>query len=287
MRHALYVPNFGPFGDPGLVAEWAREAERAGWDGLFLWDHVARPIDVEVCDPWVALAAAAVGTRTLRIGALVTPLARRRPWKFARETASLDRLSAGRLVVGVGLGSQGGRGVEWDAFGEELDLRRRASMLDEALDLVGRLWSGDPVEFAGDHYQVTSARFTPTPVQRPLPVWVAGYWPRRAPMRRAARFQGAFPLLDAGLSEVEAAAALADCAAFLAAERGDREGFDLVHLAAPTLAGDPSRLAPFCEAGVTWWLERMTPDEFGGDWLQPWPMEAMTAHLRRGPLSGC
>lgn len=287
MQHALYVPNFGAFGDPLRVAEWAELAERAGWDGLFLWDHVARPVDLDVCDPWIALAAAAMRTRNLRLGALVTPLARRRPWKFARETASLDRLSEGRLVVGVGLGSQGGHGAEWEAFGEELDLRRRAAMLDEALELVVRLWSGRAVEFDGNHYHASSAPFRPTPVQEPLPIWVAGTWPRKAPMRRAARFQGAFPLLAPELDEAQAAAALTECAAFLARECGDWNAFDLVHLAPPTLAGDRARLVPFSEAGVTWWLERMTPDEFGGEWSEPWPLEAMAAHVQRGPLRGC
>jgi alkanesulfonate monooxygenase SsuD/methylene tetrahydromethanopterin reductase-like flavin-dependent oxidoreductase (luciferase family) len=136
VKYGLYLPNFGPFGDARVLAELARDAERAGWDGFFLWDHVARPGAPPVVDPWIALAAIAVATERVRIGALVTPLARRRPWKVARETVSLDRLSNGRLVFGAGLGSSGGAEVEWAGFGEETDLARRAGMLDEGLEIL-------------------------------------------------------------------------------------------------------------------------------------------------------
>src|SRR5258706_15169236 len=124
MKYAIDVPNFGPF---------ARDAEVAGWDGFFIWDHLVRITRHDVVDPWIALAAIAANTQRIKIGMLVTPLARRRPWKVARETVSLDHLSNGRFIFGVGLGGGSGQQVEWENFGEESDLSRRAQMLDESL----------------------------------------------------------------------------------------------------------------------------------------------------------
>jgi alkanesulfonate monooxygenase SsuD/methylene tetrahydromethanopterin reductase-like flavin-dependent oxidoreductase (luciferase family) len=115
VKFGVYLPNFGAFGDALTLADLARDAEDAGWDGFFIWDHVARAFETEIVDPWVALAAIALQTESISIGALVTPLARRRPWKLARETVSIDRLSRGRLVFGAGLGSAGGAEVEWSA----------------------------------------------------------------------------------------------------------------------------------------------------------------------------
>lgn len=285
MKRGVYLPNFGAFGDAATLAVLAEDAEQAGWEGFFLWDHVARSFEVDVVDPWIALAAVALRTDRIRIGALVTPLARRRPWKLARETVSLDRLSGGRLVFGAGLGSVGGAGAEWAAFGEELDLRRRAQRLDEGLEILLALWSGEPVRFQGRHHRVDSAGFRPRPQQRPrIPVWLAASWPHRAPLRRAARFDGVFPLFRKRPPDD-----LGDLRALVALVREERRGrsepFDVVHLVPPCLAG-PSRgagrIAPYAEAGVTWWLERITPDEFGGDWKR-WPFEAMREHIRRGP----
>jgi alkanesulfonate monooxygenase SsuD/methylene tetrahydromethanopterin reductase-like flavin-dependent oxidoreductase (luciferase family) len=194
LKFGVYLPNFGAFGEARTLAELAHDAEAAGWDGFFIWDHIARPMHTPVVDAWVALSAIAMRTERVRIGALVTPLPRRRPWKLARETASLDRLSNGRLVLGVGIGSSGGQPVEWEAFGEELDLKKRGEMLDESLEIINGLWSGEPFAFNGKHYQVKESQFLPTPLQTPrIPVWVAGNWPHHAPFRRAARWDGMIP----------------------------------------------------------------------------------------------
>src|SRR5512134_721279 len=150
MKYAIYLPTFTPFGSPQIIANLARDAEQAGWDGVFLWDDVAGT-EQDLADPWISLAAAAAATRRVRLGALITPLARRRPWKFARETASLDQLSGGRLVVGVGAG--GGQ-EQFGNLGDEPDQRRRGEMLDEGLQVVTGLWSGEPFEFHGSHYQL-------------------------------------------------------------------------------------------------------------------------------------
>jgi len=141
MKFGIYLPNFGPYGDARVLADMAASAEQAGWDGFFIWDHIARYWTVDVLDAWVALSAVAMRTERLNMGAMVTPLARRRPWKVAREAVSLDRLSNGRLILGVGLGSSGGADVEWGNFGEEMNLKKRAGLLDEGLAIINGLWS--------------------------------------------------------------------------------------------------------------------------------------------------
>jgi alkanesulfonate monooxygenase SsuD/methylene tetrahydromethanopterin reductase-like flavin-dependent oxidoreductase (luciferase family) len=289
MRYGLYLPNFGAFGDPLLLAGLARDAEASGWDGLFVWDHVNRAWPTPVADPWVALAAIAGRTSRLRIGALVTPLARRRPWKVARETVTLDHLSSGRLVFGAGLGSAGGGEPEWRAFGEETDPAVRAAMLDEGLAVLTGLWSAEPFSFDGHHYRVLETRFWPKPRQSPrIPVWIGGYWPNRAPFRRAARWDGAFPLFDR--KHGDPASQLRDLVRFIREIRDDPAPYDVVHLAAPTLDDDVGRreeiVTPYAEAGATWWLERMTPDSFGAPWQGEWPVEAMREHILRGPPTG-
>jgi alkanesulfonate monooxygenase SsuD/methylene tetrahydromethanopterin reductase-like flavin-dependent oxidoreductase (luciferase family) len=289
VRYGLYLPNFGAFGDARVLCTLARQAEAAGWDGFFVWDHIARAWPTEVVDPWVALGAVAACTQRLRLGALVTPVARRRPWKLARETVSVDRLSGGRLVLGVGLGSSGGRVPEWESFGEEENLRRRARMLDEGLEILTGLWSGRPFAFEGRHYRVRETRFLPVPAQAPrIPVWVAGTWPHRAPLRRAARWDGVFPLFSVG--PPEDVDALREVVRYVRVQRRDPEPFEVVYLSAPTPGADPqqaaARVAPYAAAGATWWLERMTPDAFGGRWQQSWPVEAMRERIAQGPPAG-
>jgi alkanesulfonate monooxygenase SsuD/methylene tetrahydromethanopterin reductase-like flavin-dependent oxidoreductase (luciferase family) len=277
LKYGVYVPNFGPLGEARAVVEWAALAERAGWDGFFLWDHIARPGAPPVVDPWIALAAVAMATSRIRMGALVTPLARRRPQKVARETVSLDRLSNGRLVFGAGLGSPGGAEVEWAAFGEELELARRGEMLDEALAVLAGLWSGEPFRFAGTHYRVGESRFLPAPTQSPrIPVWIAGYWPAKRPLARAARWDGLFALFRDG--PPRDAEQLAQAVAWVRARRASDSPLDVVHLSNPD-----GEVEPYARAGATWWLARLTPDAFGGRWDAAWPLERMRARIAAGP----
>ena len=145
-----------------------------------------------ICDPWIAMAVVATATRDIRFGAMVTPLARRRPWVMARQAAALDRLSGGRLVIGVGLGDDGWR--EFSSFGDASEPRERGVLLDESLEVLRRLLTGEDVDFDGERLHVHSTPFLPKPAQDPLPVWVAGRWPNRAPLARAARMQGCFPI---------------------------------------------------------------------------------------------
>jgi alkanesulfonate monooxygenase SsuD/methylene tetrahydromethanopterin reductase-like flavin-dependent oxidoreductase (luciferase family) len=236
------------------AAHLAAEAEAAGWDGFFVWDQMrwTEPV-LDVADPWITLAAIATATEAIRLGPLVTPLARRRPAKVARETATLDQLSGGRLTLGVGLGSDRFAG-ELSLTGEELDDRRRARMLDESLNILTAAWSGEPVHHRGEHYTVGGMRFLPRPVQRPgVPIWVAGFPGNTRPMRRAARYQGFFP------ANVEHPDQFADITAAVTALREqsgrDTEPYDLVTGLPP--GTDP---APYAAAGATWWLVEFGPD---------------------------
>src|SRR5919107_2460309 len=191
VRYGVSVPNFGIGGDALAIAELAREAEEADWDGFFLWDHLLAfsPGPVPVVDPWVALTAVALSTSRVWLGPMVTPLPRRRPAKLARETASLDHLSGGRLILGVGIGAMP---YEWDYLGEEPDARVRGAMLDEGLEVLAGLWTGESFRHRGGHYRVAGEPpnedwrgvFFSPPLQRaPGPVWGGGTRPVKAPFR--------------------------------------------------------------------------------------------------------
>ena len=219
-RRGIFVAPFGELSDVRALAALAARAEEAGFDGFFVWDHVRySPPSLPVADPWVALTAVALATSRVRIGPLVTPVSRRRPHKLARETATLDRLSGGRLVLGAGLG--GDNHGEFEDFGEVTDPRERARLLDDGLSLLEGYWRD----------------FAPPPVQQPrIPVWLAARYPNRRPVRRAARWDGLFPI---DLPGPEALAELRD-------EVGD---IDLVVTNPPE-----EDLAPWAEAGATWCL---------------------------------
>jgi alkanesulfonate monooxygenase SsuD/methylene tetrahydromethanopterin reductase-like flavin-dependent oxidoreductase (luciferase family) len=261
MRFGLDLTIFGELADPALLVDLALVAEAAGWDGFFLWDHLLAPGADEATDPWVVLAAVAARTERIRLGPMVTPLARRRMPKLARETAALDHLSTGRFTLGVGLGQNDA--AEFSAFGDEGDRVTRARILDESLELLDLLWSGQPVSFRGQHLQARTEPFLPTPRQQPrIPVWVAALWPHQRPLRRAARWDGVFPIkAGAGFEYQMTPQEMADAAAVIAAHRSATGPFDLVH--AGLLSGDRRRdralAASYAEAGVTWWLEHIYP----------------------------
>ncbi|MDH2426518.1 LLM class flavin-dependent oxidoreductase [Sphaerisporangium sp. TRM90804] len=249
-RSALWFPLFDELADPLAVARLAAEAEEAGWDGFFVWDRLTWPAPVErIADPWISLAAAATATESLRLGPMVTPVARRRPAKLARETASLDRLSGGRLTLGVGLGGDL-YGAELARTGEQVDDRVRAEMLDEALGVLTSAWSGRPVRHRGPHYVIDDLTFLPTPVQPRVPIWAAGYAGRRGPLRRAATLDGFFPV------ELRHPDQLAEIGETIHALRPDPTApYDL---AVPLPPGtDPTAYAA---AGATWCLTEFDPD---------------------------
>ncbi|MFE6776228.1 LLM class flavin-dependent oxidoreductase [Streptomyces sp. NPDC057702] len=262
MRASLNIPNFGDFADVRTVARVAGAAEEAGWDGLFVWDHVVheKARRRAFADPWMLLTAAALATSRIRLGTMVTPVARRRPQQLARQVATLDVLSGGRVTLGVGLG--GPIEDEYGSFGEPTDPRVLAERLDEGLELVARYWSGEEVTHHGRHFTAEEVALLPAPVQRPrVPVWVAGYWPRRAPMRRAARWDGAVPLFaSADHGRAPAVEEVRDLVAYVSAERGERRAEPFEFVVGGISPGDPARardvLAPLRDAGATWWDER-------------------------------
>ena len=175
MRFEVFLPPFAEFAEPRRVVALGTQTESAGWDGLFLWDHMLAFPGMAVADPWVVMAAVATVTQRIRLGALVTPLPRRRPWVLSRQMATLDRLSGGRLIGGVGLGDDGWS--EFSSFGDAVDPVTRGAMLDEALELLQQFLNGEPVDYDGSHYSVHSPALLPTPLQRSLPLWGAVRWP--------------------------------------------------------------------------------------------------------------
>ena len=239
-------------GDPREMADLAAEAEAAGWDGVFYYDAIAIG-HMEVYDPWVVLAAMAIRTQRVRLGLIVAAPARRRPWKLAREAMSVDRLSGGRLVLPVGLGTTDDLG--FGNVGEPTDAKTRAELIDESLAILEGLWSGEPFAFEGRHFRFGPMTFQPTPVQRPrIPIWVVGAWPSERSMRRVLRWDGIVTQTDA-VGEVTA------IVEYVERERPAdlrHQPFEIV-VQGSTAADDPARASetvrPYADVGATWWID--------------------------------
>ena len=283
MRYSINIPNFGDFADAEVVARVASASEDAGWDALFVWDHVVhnKRDRQSFGDPWMLLTAAALATTRIKLGPLVTPVPRRRPQQVARQVSTLDNLSAGRVIFGAGLG--GPIEDEYGSFGDPTDPRLLAEQLDEGLDLLDRYWSGDAVTHDGRHYQVRDVALLPTPVQRPRPpIWIGGFWPARRPMRRAARWDGAVPLFESAThGHVPPLDEVRDLVAYVGGHRDGDSGrpFELVlggpSPTAPGAARDV--LGPLIEAGATWWDERRPIDD------QVHRLEPVLSRIEAGP----
>lgn len=282
MKFGVQLPNLKPFSDINTLLDLARLTERAGWDGFFLWDHVAIP--ERMADSMIALTAVAAVTERIHIGPMVTAPSRRRPWKLAREATTLDHVSNGRLILGVGLGTPD---YDYVRCHENGDNRIRAERLDEALAVMDGLWRGETFSYDGQYFQVDDLAFQPRPIQQPrVPVWVAGWWPTKAPMRRAARWDGAFPLRH---GSPLLPADWRDIAAFIAENRTGTGHYDMVH--AGITPNDPAAaqavVAPYADAGVTWWLEDISPArvglKLGDDWPDPWPVDEIVERIQHGP----
>jgi alkanesulfonate monooxygenase SsuD/methylene tetrahydromethanopterin reductase-like flavin-dependent oxidoreductase (luciferase family) len=267
MRFGLSVPNFGEFGDVHRLADLAAEAESLGWDGFFTWDHLIHPWPGAgpTVDATVVLTAVAIATEQIRFGPMVTPVSRRRPVKLTRELTTLDRLSGGRLVFGVGLGDAA---QEFGDLGESADYKVRAAMLDEGLDLMAALATGEKVDHHGRYYTASTTQLDPATMQQPrIPVWVGGTWPRSGPLNRAARWDGYLPLKQGGAITAEDVRAMA-----AALDVANRPGYALAVTDYGDGAAGPAESAA---AGATWWIQSTAP------WNQP--AEVFLAALRRGP----
>lgn len=274
MQYGFIIPG----GAIHTIIDMAGEAEEAGWDGVFYWDGVAIPGVELMYDPWVVLAGMALRTKRVRIGAILTPISRRRPWKLARETMSVDHLSEGRLVVPVGLGA-----LDDGAFGkvgEATDRKTRALLLDEGLEILTGLWSGQPFNFHGAHYHLDEMTFTPPPLQQPrIPIWVAGAWPRVKSMQRALRYDGLLPnKLDATGTQAKVMPDdIRAMKAYVAEHRVLTTPFEII-AEGETPGAQPEQAAeivrPFAESGATWWMET----RWNGN-----PLEEVRARIKQGP----
>ena len=282
-----YGVNLPIIVDAQTLARLAGEAEAAGWDGVFVWDGLSgnpenEPEKQAIYDPWIALAAIAMSTRRVRLGTMVTPLSRRRPWKVARETVTLDHLCQGRLILPVGLGAVSDGG--FSKVGEEMDRKIRAERLDEGLAILAGLWSGHPFSYIGHHYQVQEMTFVPPPVQQPrIPIWVVGAWPRMKSLRRALQWDGILPtkMLENGSFAEMTPADIQALKTFSEHHRPQGTPFDIV-MEGETPGDDPvaatDLLQSLAQVGVTWWIESVwaTPETTGG-------VEGMLKRIQQGP----
>ena len=248
MRHALSLPPFGVLSDPHVVADIAIAAEEAGWDAVFVWDHLMRPVEQAtlIADPWITMTAIAMSTQRVKIGPMVTPIARRRPLKLAREIATLDIASRGRLILGLGLGVDSGG--ELTRTAEELDPKVRGSMLDEGVRLLDQMLRGEHVVHHGTHFVVDGITLAPTGAQQPrVPFWLATRGDNLAPVRRAARYEGLCPTTITP----DRFAELVDV---VARERGSLDGYDFALMTTPD-----HPMSEYERRGATWAIDEMKP----------------------------
>jgi alkanesulfonate monooxygenase SsuD/methylene tetrahydromethanopterin reductase-like flavin-dependent oxidoreductase (luciferase family) len=292
MKYGVTMPPIGPFSDPNTLSDLAVEAEAAGWDGFFIWDHniYFSPYEPKVpmhpfVDPWIALAAIAIKTNRVHLGPMITSLARRRPWKVARETVSLDLLSHGRFIMGVGLGAPAD--LDFGVFGEATDDKLRARRMDEGLTILNGLWSGEPFSFQGEFFNISEVTFLPKPVQQPrIPVWIGGGWNTPAAARRAAQWDAFFPQKWRHLLSVEEWRGIIER---VEQHRTSATPIDLIQ-SGRTPGEDRAQaaaiVAPFAEMGLTWWIEHVDPWRFGLDWgayVTEEAAEQMKNRIRQGP----
>ena len=274
MQYGFIIPR----GDLETILEMTIEAEEAGWDGVFYWDGIYIESAGPMYDPWVTLGAMALQTKRVRLGAVLTPPSRRRPWKLARETVTVDHLSHGRLIVPVGLGALDDGG--FTKVGEATDRKVRAELLDEGLDILTGLWSGKPFHFQGKHYHLDEMTFQPPPVQSPrIPIWVVGAWPSMKSMQRVLRYDGLLPtkLTSPGNDTAMTPDDIRAMKAYIEAHRTLTTPFDIVW-EGETPGDDRERAAqiiqPFIDAGITWWTESR--------WFTE-DIQAIRTRIRQGP----
>jgi alkanesulfonate monooxygenase SsuD/methylene tetrahydromethanopterin reductase-like flavin-dependent oxidoreductase (luciferase family) len=274
MKYGFVLPE----GDARTAAEFAAEAEKAGWDGFFVWEPVWGD------DAWVALTAAAMATRHIRLGTMLSPVGRMRPWKLASETASLDNLSGGRVILSIGSGAISSG---YAAFGEVTERKTRVELMEEGLEVLTGLWRGKDFTFTGKHYRVelnsnTFAMKRPkSPVQQPrIPIWIVGAWGSEKSMRRALRWDGLLPnILEGGGVRMSPAGPeeIRKIREFVDEQLGRSKPYEIV-VEGETAGDDPAKaraiVADYEQAGATWWIEAM--------WGKGDAAEVLT-RIRKGP----
>jgi alkanesulfonate monooxygenase SsuD/methylene tetrahydromethanopterin reductase-like flavin-dependent oxidoreductase (luciferase family) len=277
MKHALCLPNAGEC-DPRTLGELAKQAQDAGWDSVFIEDYIVyQATELPTYDPWVCLASMALHTDTVQLGTLVTPPSRRRPWKLAAEATSVDHLSNGRLIVGIGLGDTTEPG--FTAVGEDLEARVRAELVDESLAILDGLWRGTPFSFQGQHFTIDDLTLRPRPVQRPrIPLWIGGGWPNMGLKRRLPRWDGSCAYkhpVESGKDMMPDD--IRDLAATVLAVRGSLEGFTIAvggRRRADDWERERDHIASVHEAGANVWME----------WAPPSDLKEMHRMAEREPL---
>jgi alkanesulfonate monooxygenase SsuD/methylene tetrahydromethanopterin reductase-like flavin-dependent oxidoreductase (luciferase family) len=283
VKYGLDMASAGVAGDARTMSELAHIAEESGWDGIFLEDYIiwqSHP-DVPTYDPWITLAAMAMRTQRIRLGTMVTPIPRRRTWKLAQELVTLDHLSNGRMILGIGLGDTGesiGSDLSFAHFGEMQDPKQRARMLDEGIEIITRVWRGEPFSFDGEFYKIREVQILPKPVQQPrIPIWVGGGYPNRGPVARALRWDGSCMYKQQGQwMQPEDVRALRER---VIAQRGTADGHDIAVGGAPRWEDEKKQrayLESIAVEGVTWWHEYVPPDI--GDF------EVQRKMIEQGPL---
>jgi alkanesulfonate monooxygenase SsuD/methylene tetrahydromethanopterin reductase-like flavin-dependent oxidoreductase (luciferase family) len=271
MQFSLNLMNFGYLGDVNVLSELAIEAEDAGWDAIFLWDHV-NWLDMGFhVDPWIALALIADRTTRVKIGTAITPIARRRPTKLAREILTLQQLSGERFILGAGSGAWPS---EFDDLGESGSLKVRADMLDEGLELLQKTWSGDNFEHQGTYYQAKGQTFCPGGAD--IPIWLGATWPNRKPFRRAARFDGVMAM-NQDFNNSLSLDDVREIKRFILDHRECDKPFNLAVAlnTSDDAVADVERAQEYEDAGVDWWQEGVYPPAEN--------LEVLRKTVRRGP----
>ena len=277
IRYGISLIQFNELADPEKVIDIAIAAEESGWDGIFLPDHLLfdRNNVSSIAETWILLSAIAARTIKIKIGTYVSALPRYHPWQFAKMTATLDVLSKGRLILGIGLG---GPSVEYEAFGEQYDLRVLAEKMDESIDIIQGLWEGKHFSYSGKHYQISDACLLPKPNQTPrIPLILGGSWPNKKPFIRGAKYDGIMPIhknFPQDLTPQE----LAEIISIINKNRTAAEPFEVIVSGSSFFTPDKRKemIQPYVDAGITWWLEHVNT------LMQP-SVDAMFDWVKQGP----